>query len=361
MVVISITANLFSVTTTLLSTLSELALYRTLRRLQTISQCRALRRNRTLCIRSQKNRLRAVAWGALALFLVLETVLSVFSDPVTIPQYTTDDCMRVVALPFATQALTAGELGDEARILCRKTDLDGDFFVKEYGANISTVKDDSDAERAVRCEEEELYGYYRGREENRDVQNETSACVDEACVYVIVDGEDLYFSSRPTNEERSQESNKTWFAFLKTRVRFRVAGKQGQEMAMRLAQAMDHGERDEERLRATAFLGLKTDRCVRPDEQVDGRDGTKVVTEVLVGACVIWAATLMTALIAECRCVRKMSFFDMGCEVQWARRSFRDREDGDGAALIRGMDVDGERCVQVVHVKRGEMRTKVDA
>ncbi|CAN8061532.1 unnamed protein product [Agarophyton chilense] len=366
MVVIAITANLFSVLTMLLSTLSELALYRALRRVLAISQCRVLSKGKRCSIRAQKKRLKAVTWGSLGLFLVLETVLSVCSDPIIIPQNTLERCDRLMAIADANQTLDAGSVGDEARIACRKTKPGKELVVLEHGANLSIAGRGEEAGRTFLCEENELYSYARHQHVNHDVQNHKRTCVGEMCVYVIVEGKDVYLSARPTNEERSLQANKTEFTFLKTRVRFDVSKELIGQMGKRLARAVESGERDEERLRTLTLLGLKSGRCVRAGEAGTGRDATNVVTGLLVVACVIWSLTLVFALAVWTKCVRRMEFFDMGCEVQWARKSFRESpererecerggERGGGRKgvhegcelMLHVAVVSGRRCVQV--------------
>ncbi|PXF42699.1 hypothetical protein BWQ96_07585 [Gracilariopsis chorda] len=354
MAVIPIAASSFSVITALLSTLSELATYRALRRVLAIAQCQVLCKSNASCIRTQRRRLKTIAWGSLAVFVLLETVLSIFNDPVTIPQNIVEDCLQLVAIPFAEDTLHAGERGDEARILCRRTDLADGFLVKELGANITNAEAAAESERNVWCDEREVYGYIPQQQLNRDVRNDTAVCIGKTCVFVLMDGQDLYMSPRPTSEERSREENKTWFGFLKTQVNFEVSDKLRQKVGIRLARALQSGERDEERLRAQTLLGTRKGQCVRQDESARGRDATKVETSVLIVACVIWVVALGALVVTESPWMRRMEFFDMGCEVQWAQRSFAESVDeaGEGEAKLRGVVVDGERCVMVVREQR---------
>lgn len=348
MAVIPITASSFSVISALLSTISELATYRALRRVLAIAQCQALRKNKTSCIRAQSRRLKTIAWSSLALFVLLETILSIFNDPITIPQNKVEQCVQVVAAPFAEDFLPAGARGDEARILCRRTDLTDGFLVKEHGANITNVDEAAESERNVWCTGKELYSYIPEHQLNRDVRNHTATCIGETCVFVVVDGHDLYMSPRPTSEERSREDNKTWYGFLKTRVNFNVSEKLRRQIATRLAQALQRGERNQERRRVQTLLGTRTGQCERVDESAGAQDATEVNTSVLIVASVIWAMAILALVVTESPWMRRMDFFDMGCEMQWAQRSFPESANEAGEAKLRGVVVDGEHCVVVV-------------
>lgn len=355
MITVPLSAPLFGLVTALVFAATELLLLSSLLHLINRHVCHHLRQNPPLpplSIRGYRFRVFLATLFSISLFLLLELLLSLTSDPATRPVRTLAPCQRSF-IPRVPGTEKASDPGSEAlHFVCTRVD---NLTISHATGNRS-LGDVAGVERPE-CDVNDAYTYVIGEEVNqtKDIGPLFYACSYNLCGAVAWLPDKDNPSTGTVYHSNYVSRNETGMPMLPTRILRNGELLTGREQALAdgLLEMLASGNTEEGEVRRNVFTGVRDSECLFTTGK---RDVTDVQTWALWTAAVIWWMSLGVGLVGLCG--RKKVFFDMSNAEHWAGRARHgegrkgqrqgDRDTmgvqrrGDGGVWIVGMGAEGE-------------------
>lgn len=325
MLVLSIRAPLLSLCITIISIVCELAFLTAALTFLRYRACVHLKKNKRVNIRAQHRRVLAVTLFAMFAFVALETVTSVFSDPLTRTAIDIQPCVRNV---FGIAQDQAPLLSESIHFVCTQIDS---TTVTHFEGNFSNVTKD------ITCAPQPIYSYILGEVVPMPRENAQVSCAFRTCAFADFRNGTLLISGpqKPSDQE---------ILFLPTRVNSNDTDKIDLKLiAESLADSFTKSITEVGEIRRIALLGSVGGQC--PFTR-DAGPATEIPVPVVVGASLVWASSLLFFFASLF--FRRRIFFDITHPMHWARRARHDhsRAAGDDPELHME-DIDGEICITV--------------
>lgn len=318
MITLSLSAPLFGLFTALLFAATELLLLSSLLNLINLHVCRHLRHDPPLpplSIRGYRFRVFLATLFSIFLFLLLELLLSLTSDPSTRPIRSSARCQRSF-IPRLPGTANASDPGSEAlHFVCTKVD---NITISHAPGNrtLGRVRGVDFPE----CEAESAYVYKIGE---RVTQTPDIAPLFYGCSFRMCGAAAwLPDADNPRTGTAYLSGpvpvNQTGMKMIPTRILRDGDRLTGQEQALAdgLVRMLESGSTEEGEIRRHVFTGISEDTCMF---KVAEKDVTEVQTWAIWTAGVVWAVTVVVALAGVCG--RRRVFFDMGNAEHWAARA----------------------------------------
>ena len=321
-----IRAPLFSFCVTIISVICELAFLTASLTFIRYTTCVQLKKSKRINIRAQHRRVLAVTIFAMLAFVALETLTSVFTDPITRTVVDLHPCVRNV---FAFNGDEAPFLSESIHFKCTRTNS---TEVAHFEGNFSNIT------KEITCAPQPIYTYVIGDEVTLPRENATIHCEFNVCAFSDFRNNTLLISG--LHKRTDQE-----IIFVPARVNpNNTAQIDLASIAASLAMSYEKGSIEVGEVLRMALLGsLNADEC--PFER-DAGPATTIPIAVIVSAGLVWASSLLFFFASLC--FRRRIFFDITHPMHWARRARHDhsRAMGDDPELHM-MEVDGEISITV--------------
>lgn len=314
MVLIPLKSQYTSLIVTIISGAAELALLSAVLGYNKYLECRALRKGGKVNVRHHRFRRRALTVVATLTFVLLEVSSSFFSDPATRFKVERKNCTSLDALNVRDGLLNISMDATVIGVNCVRMNT---TVFWQYAGNLSDGED-------YQCGEQMLYATNVSLPSEELVPvDSVSACVDDNCVFVFTDGDEVSFTIHflPDALPVLPGSNTTALVW-KTMVYYNFTGLE-REFAKRAADMLRNGISDDFTIRRGVFAGTAEMQC---DFKIPS-DATTVRTAFIYAIAVAWA--LSVAAFLGSLAVRRLIFYDMSDPLHWAQKTLRDDDLSD--------------------------------
>ncbi|KAI0557522.1 hypothetical protein FGB62_292g04 [Gracilaria domingensis] len=311
MVLINLKAQYVDLIVTMLSGVAELCLFGAALAFNRYAECDALKRGKQVSVRRHSARTKFLAVFAMVVFIVLEVILSSFSDPAFSREEQRRPCVAVDRLDVRNGS-NYNINTDSILITCAR--VDGDAIFQRVGnrslSDTDVVCGDSDVYKSVG----------EGRVQTPIDANQSQSCSDEGfgCIFSEISGREFRFSELLLEDEiEFLIADRTPITYLVTTLFFDIDKSQEGELGRRVINAFGDGVTDPQELRRRILLGTEDTIC--PFFLLND------ATEVPLGLICVIVATWVLSVIAFVSTLlfRRQIFYDMGDPLHWAQRTFR--------------------------------------
>lgn len=330
MVLIPLRAPLLSLTTAIISALAELLFLGASLTINVYNENKSLSRSQTIPIRHHRTRIRVLTLLAMALFVVLETIIGVFSETTFTTIRTVEKCVKTTGSSVKGEDLIEGEA-----ILYNCLMVNGSDVLVRTG-NYSVGRGD------ILCEQDVVMQYTLGDFHTFRLDRAVERCIETKtgtiCSAAFFENGLLWIAAGYTDKGREPE-----IVFFPTRVSYDVKSRLG-AVALRAAEVLALGVVEETELRRRILLRSTTAECVFARK---GKEATETPLAVIVITGVAWGMSLLLVCLGIWCRKRSVGWYDMSDPLHWATRTWREIDDEEGEVCVRGVWEGGKRRVYV--------------